>query len=148
MSVEEAPSGGKLVPLRVSARTDYALRAAAELAARAGQGLVKAEAISQAQRIPHRFLLSIMTDLRRGGVVRSHRGADGGFELARSPDQIPLLDVVIAVEGGLATVQNGRPDDSQYVGAARSLRDVWLAMESTMESVLRRVSLADLVDGS
>ena len=141
-----ATPGVRHVPLRVTAKTDYGLRAAAELAARWEQGLVKAEAVARAQGIPLRFLLSIMTDLRRGGVVRSHRGADGGFQLTRPPDQISLAEVVTAAEGAVVTIQGAGIDDARYPGSALGLRDVWLRVEAAMESVLRSVSLADLVD--
>ena len=84
---------GHEVPVRVSARTDYALRAAAELAAIDGR-MLKAEQIARAQGIPQKFLLNIMTLLRQEGIVRSLRGADGGYRLARGADEITLADLV------------------------------------------------------
>jgi len=133
--------------LRISARTDYAVRAAAELAAGAG-GLVKGEQISAAQGIPLKFLLNIMTDLRHARIVRSHRGSEGGFQLARAPENITVADVIRAVEGSIPTIQNAHPDELRYSGPAEALREVWLAVQATLESLLGAVSLADLASGS
>src|SRR5204862_363246 len=68
--------------MRISARADYALRAAAELAANGG-GPVKGDALASAQKIPHKFLENILADLRHARLVRSQRGADGGYWLAQ-----------------------------------------------------------------
>src|ERR671921_839420 len=72
------------VQMRISAKTDYAIRAVIEMAAAGGDGrLVKAEAVAEAQEIPLRFLLSILNELRHAGIVDSRRGADGGYRLAK-----------------------------------------------------------------
>lgn len=139
---------GRLVPLRVSAKTDYALRAVAELAATDGTALVKAEAISQAQDIPLRFLLNILNELRHARIVRSHRGADGGYRLGRPAEEITVADVVIAVEGSLTTVHGAYPDEVVYPGPATSLADVWRAVESAISRVLTRITVAELVAGA
>ena len=73
--------------MRISARADYALRAAAELAA-AGGGPVKGDQLASSQKIPHKFLENILADLRNGGLVASQRGADGGYRLARPPASV------------------------------------------------------------
>jgi len=136
------------IPVRVSARADYAIRAMAELAA-SGGGLVKGERIADAQRIPLKFLLNILTDLRHARLVRSHRGSEGGFELARPAADISVADVIRGVEGSLSTVQNAHPDQIVYPdGAAAALREVWLAVERNIEILLASVSLADLARGS
>ena len=99
------------MPVRVSAKTDYALRAAAELAAANGDGLVKADLIAQAQGIPLKFLLNILNELKQDEIVRSQRGSEGGYRLARPADSITLGDVVRAVEGRLSTVRDAPPDE-------------------------------------
>jgi Rrf2 family protein len=139
--------GPKLMPVRISAKTDYALRAMAELAA-GGGGRVKGEAIAQAQSIPLRFLLNIMTELRHARIVRSHRGIDGGFELARPAAEVTLAEIVQAVEGSLSTVMDLPPEELWYEGAAEPLRDVWLAVDSALRALLCSVTLADLVLGT
>jgi Rrf2 family protein len=132
--------------MRISARADYAVRAAAELAA-ADEGPTKGEAIAQAQGIPLKFLENILGDLRHAGIVRSQRGADGGYWLARPADQISVADVIRAVEGPLASVRGGPPEDVAYAGAAESLASVWIAVRASLRSVVERVTLADVAAG-
>src|SRR5262245_17896217 len=109
--------------MRISAKADYAVRAAAELAATAPQGgPVKREQLAQAQAIPPKFLENILADLRNAGLVRSRRGAEGGYALTRAADEISVADVMRAVEGPLAAVQGVRPEALHYAGAASRLQ--------------------------
>jgi Rrf2 family protein len=129
--------------VRISAKTDYAVRAAAELAA-AGDGPVKGEALAGAQAIPLKFLENILTDLRRAGIVRSQRGADGGYWLAKPAGEISVADVIRAVDGPLASVRGEPPEDIAYAGAAEALREVWFAVRANTRAVVEQVTLADL----
>jgi Rrf2 family protein len=90
--------------VHVSARADYAIRALVELAA-AGDQPLKREQIATAQHIPITFLSNILLQLRTAGLLRTHRGADGGYLLTRRPEQITLADVIRAVDGPLANVR-------------------------------------------
>jgi Rrf2 family protein len=137
---------GRMVPVRVSAKADYAIRAALELAA-AGEGPVKGERIAQAQEIPPNFLENILGDLRNAGLVASRRGAEGGYWLARPAEEISLADVIRAVEGPLANVRGVRSEQVVYTGSAVRLRDVWVAVRASLRSVLEQVTLADLARG-
>src|SRR5512144_1730587 len=101
--------------MRVTAKADYAVRAAVEIAA-AGEGPVKGEAISRAQGIPLRFLENILGELRHAGLVRSQRGAEGGYWLARAPAEIAIADIIRAVEGPLASVRSEPPEELEYTG--------------------------------
>lgn len=132
--------------MRVSAKADYAIRAAVELAA-AGEGPVKGERIATAQEIPPNFLENILADLRNAGLVAARRGADGGYWLARAPDTISLADVIRAVDGPLANVRGVRSEQVAYSGSAEGLRDVWIAVRASLRGVLERVTLADLAAG-
>jgi Rrf2 family protein len=136
--------------LQVSAKTDYALRAAAELARAAteGTGPVKGEWISEAQGIPKKFMENILHDLKRAGIVRTRRGASGGYWLARPPEDIPLAEVIRAVEGPLANVRGEWPEAVEYPGAAESLQQVWIAVRANLRAVLESVTLAHLADGN
>ena len=134
--------------MRISSKADYAVRATAELAAVEGKGPVTAERLANAQDIPLTFLLKILSELRHAGVVRSHRGAEGGYELARSADRISLADVIRAVEGPLANVHEARPEEIRYEGPAKPLREVWVAVRSSLRAVLESVTLADLARGT
>jgi Rrf2 family protein len=129
--------------MRISARADYAVRAAIELAA-AGEGPTKGDAIARSQDIPLKFLENILGDLRHSGIVRSQRGADGGYWLARPTDQITVADVIRAVEGPLASVRGGPPEDVAYAGAAEPLARVWIAVRASLRGVVERVTLADV----
>ena len=133
--------------MRISAKADYALRAAVELAAVADEGLVNAERIATAQGIPLNFLENILGELRHAGIVRSHRGADGGYRLAKAADRVTVADIIRAVDGPLATVRGGPPENCAYPGAANALPRVWIAVRKNLRSVLEHVTLADVAGG-
>ena len=130
--------------MRVSAKTDYAVRALLELAVADG-GPVKGERLAQAQAIPLKFLENILTDLRHAGVVRAQRGAEGGYWLARDAAEITLGEVIRAVDGPLASVRGEAPEDVAYEGPAENLRTVWVALRASMRSVVDEITLADVV---
>src|SRR3954471_10098572 len=132
--------------MRVSAKADYAVRAAAELAA-AEEGPVKGEKLAEAQEIPLQFLEHILLELKHHGIVRARRGAKGGYWLARPADEVTIADVVRAVEGPIADVQSTPPEAIEYSGNSEHLRDVWVAVRASLRSVLEVVTLADLVSG-
>jgi Rrf2 family protein len=134
--------------MRISARADYAVRAVAELAAARGSGPVKGDQIARAQGIPLKFLLNILTELRHARIVQSHRGAVGGYELARPASEITLAEVIRAVEGPLANVHDARPEDLTYDGPAARLREVWIAVRANLRAVLETVTVADLASGT
>jgi Rrf2 family protein len=133
--------------MRVSAKADYAVRAVAELAAAAGTGPLKGERIAEAQHIPLKFLENILSELKHGGIVRSQRGAEGGYWLAHAPDQITIADVIRAVDGPLANVRGVRSEQLEYSGSAEGLREVWVAVRASLRGVLEKVTLADLAAG-
>ena len=133
-------------PMRVSAKVDYALRAAVQLAA-AGEGPTKGERIAEAQDIPLKFLENILLELRHNGLVQSQRGADGGYWLARPAAEITLAEVIRAVEGPLANVRGARPETLEYAGPAAGLQDVWVAVRASLRGVLETVTLADVASG-
>ena len=137
--------------MQVPAKTDYALRAAAELAQAAteGTGPVKGAYISETQGIPKKFMENILHDLKRAGLVRTRRGAAGGYWLAHPPEEIVLADVIRAVEGPLANVRGEYPEAVEYPqGAAEALREVWIAVRANLRAVLEAVTLADLAEGT
>jgi Rrf2 family protein len=128
------------VPLRVSAKADYALRALTEIAA-SSTGPITAQRIARAQAIPQGFLLNILSELRRAGLIRSHRGPAAGYELARPAGRITLAEIIAIIQRDLS-----RPaiEEITYPGAAGPLRDVWLAVRSSLSGVLGSVTLADI----
>ncbi len=132
--------------MKLSAKVDYAIRAALELAA-AHPHALKGEAVARAQGIPQAFLENIFADLRRAGLVHSQRGAQGGYRLARSPHEITVADVMRIQLGHLVEIHGERPEGLEYSGAAASMREVWVAVRASMRGVLDQVTLADVVAG-
>ena len=136
---------GKNAHVRISAKADYAVRATVELAA-AGGGPLKRDALSSAQEIPAGFLENILLDLRQADLVRSQRGPEGGYWLARPAAQISVAEVVRAVEGPLASVRGARPGELSFHGSAQPLEELWVAVRASLRSVLEAVTLADLAE--
>ncbi len=133
--------------MQISAKTDYATRALAELAADRGRPLT-CEAIAQTQAIPFRFLKSVFRDLRAAGLVRSQRGCEGGYWLGRDPELITLAEVMTAVDGEFLTLRGEPLAGLDYPAAARALPGVWRSVEEAARAVLGRTTLADLLAGA
>jgi Rrf2 family protein len=133
--------------MRVSAKSDYALRALIEIAMRSPGEPVSAEEVSRAQEIPHGFLQAILADLRRSGLVASQRGQSGGWRLARDPRDITVADVIRAVDGPLVSVYDLRPEAVSYQGSAKALQMVWIAARSSLRDVFEHVTIRDLATG-
>ena len=134
----------------ISARVDYAMRALLELAAAQRdnpRALLKGDAIAETHDIPTKFLVGVLTTLRTAGILQSMRGRDGGFRLAKPAADIRVADVMRALEGPLAEVRGERPEETEYLGAAEHLRDLWIATRVALRSVLETTSLADLETG-
>lgn len=132
--------------MRVSAKADYAVRAAVELAAAGGKP-VKGDRIAEAQSIPLNFLENIMLDLKQAGIVGSRRGPDGGYWLDRPADKVTVADIMRAAEGPLASVRGERPESVSFAGVAEPVQDIWIALRANVRAVLEGVTLADVVKG-
>jgi Rrf2 family protein len=132
--------------MEISARSEYALRALAELT-NAGGGPLTVADLAAAQDIPARFLQNILLQLRQRSIVQSQRGAEGGYRLARPPDEISVADVLRAIDGPLAAVRGERPEQVRYLGTAEPLQAVWLALRVSMRQVVEHITLADIVNG-
>ncbi len=135
--------------MRLSARVDYALRAAVELAAahQAADGVpgpVTAEQLAERQGIPPKFLESILLQLRRGGVVTAQRGPEGGYRLARPATEITLADIIRVIDGPLANVRGQRPEKVGYSGSAEALQEVWIALRASEREILELVTIAEV----
>jgi Rrf2 family protein len=133
--------------VRITARVDYAVRAALELAAAAPEALTN-DAIASAQGIPPRFLQAILGDLQHARLVTSQRGREGGYRLALPPDEVSIARVMRVEQGFLAEVHGQRPEDVEYPGAAAPLANVWVAARESYRQVLEHVTLADVVAGT
>lgn len=132
--------------MHISAKVDYACRALLALAATNGRA-VTAEELAREQELPVRFLRAILNELRRGSIVASQRGNEGGYRLGRAPGEITLGEVFRRLEGPLAEVRNERPEQAVYKGAAEHLQEVWVAVRAALRDVLDEVTLADVLSG-
>lgn len=134
--------------MNINQATDYAFRAVLYLAGQPLGEMVEAQAIAHRQVVPMRFLLKIMPSLIKAGIVKSQRGVGGGYALARSPEDISLLDVLVAIEGPIFL--NRCLIDESYCSrhaapeclVHQALGDIQKRLESDFESY----SLADLLD--
>lgn len=133
--------------MRVSAKSDYALRALIEMAGRADGRAVSAEELGRLQEIPHGFLQAILADLRRAGIVMSQRGQSGGWRMGRSADGVTVADVIRAVDGPLVSVYGLRPEAVSYNDSADVLQHVWIAARRSLRDVFEAVSIQQLADG-
>jgi Rrf2 family protein len=132
--------------VHITAKAEYAMRALLTLAAHDG-GPLTADKLAGEQSLPVKFLENILVDLRRGGLVRSQRGAEGGYRLARPATEISAADVLRLVDGPLAEVRGVRPEVAKYEGAAKHLQEVWVAARASLRGVLDNVTLADIASG-
>lgn len=135
--------------MRVSAKSDYALRALIEIARRrddSGQ-VVAAEELSKAQRIPHGFLQGILADLRKAGIVASQRGQSGGWKMALDPSEVTIADVMRAVDGPIVSISGTRPESVEYNEQAVVLQRVWIAARASLREVLEHTTIAHLANG-
>ncbi len=133
--------------MHVTAKADYALRAVVELASGSPGSPRKVDEIARAQAIPVSFLENILTQLRSTGIVRSQRGPEGGYWLARPPEEVSLAQVIRAVEGPLVGIRGQRPEEISYKGSAESLQQVWIALRANLRKVLEHVTLAQVAAG-
>jgi Rrf2 family protein len=133
--------------MHVTAKADYAVRAVVELAGSSQDAPRKVDDVAQAQSIPVSFLENILTQLRSAGVVRSQRGPDGGYWLARPAEELDLAHVIRAVEGPLVGVRGQRPEEVEYIGSAQALQQVWIALRANLRKVLEHVTVAEVAAG-
>jgi len=133
--------------MHVTAKADYAVRAVIELADSSQGAPRKVDDIASAQSIPVSFLENILTQLRSAGVVRSQRGPEGGYWLAKPPNEVNLAQVIRAVEGPLVGIRGQRPEEIEYAGSSEALREVWIALRANLRKVLEQVTVADVAEG-
>jgi Rrf2 family protein len=133
--------------MHVTAKADYAVRAVVELADSSQASPRKVDEVARAQGIPVSFLENILTQLRSSGIVRSQRGPEGGYWLARAAEDVTLANIIRAVEGPLVGVRGQRPEEVEYTGSAEALQQVWIALRTNLRQVLEHVTVADLAAG-
>ncbi len=132
--------------MKVSTRTRYGIRAAIELALHYNQGPLQLRIIAERQQISVKYLEQLVAVLRSGGIVRSLRGAKGGYLLAKAPDQVRMSDIFHCLEG---TVVGNEPGEAAGP-AGRSgdcvAQQLWIQVETAVNEVLESVTLQDLLE--
>jgi Rrf2 family protein len=132
--------------VHINLRTDYALRAVLEVAARIERATpATRDEVSEAQNIPRRYLATILNALRRAGLVTASRGPEGGYRLAKTPELISLADVIRAVDGPLTQVGGVRPENLDYTGSAVNLGEVWLKLRAAERELLETTTLREIL---
>lgn len=131
--------------MQISAKVDYGMRALLVLAS--APEPMTADALANDQGLPGKFLGVILNDLRRAGIVVSHRGRDAGYSLGRPAAEITAADVIRALEGPLAQVKGLRPEQATYQGAAEHLQEAWIAVRASLRAVLEHLTIEDIVKG-
>jgi Rrf2 family protein len=133
--------------VQITAKADYALRALLMLA-QATPELVKIDVLVAEQEMPRRFVESILSELRRAGLVRSQRGSDGGYALALPAEDITIGRVIRIVDGPIADGPGARPHELSRIGVAEHLPDVWVAMWASLRRVLDETTLDQVLTGA
>lgn len=131
----------------IPAKVDYAVRVLLTLADGPPGFPLRGEALARAQGLPVKFVENTLVELRRGRLVTSQRGPEGGYRLARPAGEIALAEVFRILEGPLAEVRGMRPEETAYDGPAAHLQEVWVAVRAALRLVLESVTLADVLSG-
>lgn len=132
--------------MRLSAKAEYACIALMELAASNEQpGPVRIRQIASTQGIPERFLVQILLALKTVGLVESTRGAQGGYRLAKSPDQISLAEIVDAIDGRPAPHRPPADGEEKATPLVRALFDIWRDVAKLEREFIEKTSLADVL---
>lgn len=136
--------------MRISHRVDYGVRLMTSLAEldgeRPGEPIRRHE-LAERDHLPAGFVTDILGQLRKAGLLQSHRGADGGWTLARPAASITIADVIRALEGPLASVRGVRPHELDDEEGREAMISMWIAVRAALRSVLEHVSVADLAAG-
>ena len=137
--------------MRITHKVDYGVRVMTAIAAHGlahpGRPIPRHE-LADRDDLPSGFLNDILGQLRTANLVRSHRGGDGGWTLARGADAITVADVIRALEGPLASVRGIRPHELADEGGREPFISMWIAVRASLRAVLENVTIADLAAGT
>jgi Rrf2 family protein len=134
--------------MKLSTRTRYAMRAVLELAGNYGKGPLQTRIIAHNQDISTKYLEQIMASLKSMGLIKSQRGAKGGYILANPPEKIKLSDVFDVFEGPVVTVECVADDKYCKKSPDCIARLIWLEVQRAVRNVLQSMTLQDVIDGA
>jgi Rrf2 family protein len=136
--------------MRITHKVDYGVRVMttlAKVAEATPARAVTSATLAATDDIPPGFLDDILRLLRIGGLLRSQRGGEGGWLLARAADTITVAHIIRALEGPLASVRGIRPHELADGGEKEPFVSLWIAVRTALRSVLEHVTVADLAAG-
>lgn len=133
--------------MKLSTKGRYGLRALVELVHRSGNGPVLLDAVAKAQGLSRKYLHALFTRLKAAGIIRSIRGARGGYVLARDPAQITILEVLEALEGPMAVTDCVLDAKVCEMSGDCSTRGIWTGLSRTIEAYLVKFTVQDIVEG-
>jgi Rrf2 family protein len=127
--------------MKLSVKVDYACRVLAQLARQHGtEGLAHIEELAESEAVPANYLVQILSELRNGGLIVSRRGKQGGYALARSPEQITLLDIIKVIEGELLEITTAGDGQS-----GRRVNQIWQEIRASLEQKVKGYTLDKMV---
>lgn len=123
--------------MKLSVKVDYACRVLAQLARQYGsEGLAHIEELARTEAVPANYLVQILSELRNGGLIVSRRGKQGGYALARPPEEITLLEIVKVIEGELLEITTAGEGLS-----GRRVNQIWQEVRTALEAKVRGYTL-------
>ncbi|HAT59933.1 MAG TPA: Rrf2 family transcriptional regulator [Opitutae bacterium] len=126
--------------MKLTVKLEYACRALVQLAKRyEGSGVSSIEELASVEKIPAKYLAQILSELRNGGLVESRRGKQGGYLLARAPDQISIYDVISLIESEMFSESSRVSGDS-----GEAIAKAWAEIQERFEDIVRSITLAEL----
>lgn len=132
--------------MKLSTKGRYGVRAMLDLALHAGDSPVLIKDISEREEISKLYLKQLLVPLRVAGLVRTIRGANGGFILAKPPSEIKLIDIIRSLEGSTAPVECVDDDSICQRSNLCVTREIWTEIKIAVDNVLEATTLQDLVD--
>ncbi|MBI3630238.1 MAG: Rrf2 family transcriptional regulator [Candidatus Rokubacteria bacterium] len=130
--------------MKISAKGEYAIKAMLDLSMHHSPGLVSIQEIASRQSIPQRYLEQVLLQLKRAGLLRSKRGAAGGYHLTKSPNDVTVGEVLRAVEGATAPFESARPARRSATDHANDLLELWEDLSKAVSQVIDRLTFGEL----
>ena len=137
---------GRMIVLKLSTRGKYGFRAILELAINYGSGPIPLKNVSEKLDISQKYLEQLVTSLKLAGLIKSVRGAHGGYALAKHPSEIKLSEVIQTLEGSIAPSECVNNSAVCLRSKSCVARGVWIQMKEAMNGVLKSTTLQDLVE--
>lgn len=135
--------------MRLSTKGRYGVRAMFDLAMHSGDAAIALKSVAQREKISEKYLEHLFSSLKKAGLIHSVRGAQGGYRLARSPEEITLGDIIRVLEGPVVpaecAVESGA-NESCHRSSECAMRSIWCRIRDEINGILDGITLAEVVD--